>query len=217
MWIPIVLGMALFARAAVAGQTKEPADRILTAYVSASSVPLVLIAPAKRIATRLFETAGVRVRWRNGDPPDSVLRSEGAVAVRILNETPLALQPGAYGYALPYEGHHVTLFLDRLRCSDTHTSDAILAHVLVHEITHLLQGMTRHSESGIMKRRWTHGDYKEMRWRGLSFTTTDVSLIRRGMEGRMKDARAAREAQTAGLRSHNERNDPGPRRSTGRR
>jgi hypothetical protein len=32
----------------------------------------------------------------------------------------------------------------------------VLAHVLVHEITHILQGIDRHSESGVMK---SPGDY----------------------------------------------------------
>jgi hypothetical protein len=57
-----------------------------------------------------------------------------------------------------------------------------LAHVLAHEITHMLQGTDRHSDSGIMKARWNSEDYFEMLRTPLSFTEADVQLIRRGLE-----------------------------------
>ena len=57
----------------------------------------------------------------------------------------------------------------------------LLAHVLVHEITHILQGITRHSETGIMKAHWTPEDYEEMQLRPLSFTRKDIELIQIGL------------------------------------
>ena len=38
----------------------------------------------------------------------------------------------------------------------------VLANVLVHEITHILQGPCWHSDTGVMKARWTHTDYMEI-------------------------------------------------------
>lgn len=60
----------------------------------------------------------------------------------------------------------------------------LLAHVLVHEITHILQGTCRHSDTGIMKARWTHQDYMEMGQKPLSFTEKDLQLIRTGLAKR---------------------------------
>jgi len=60
----------------------------------------------------------------------------------------------------------------------------LLAHVLVHEITHILQGTCRHSDTGIMKARWTHQDYMEMGQKPLSFTEEDLQLIRTGLAKR---------------------------------
>jgi hypothetical protein len=54
--------------------------------------------------------------------------------------------------------------------------------VLVHEITHILQGVDRHSESGIMKAQWTIDDYRAMASKPLSFTPLDVKLIQRPPE-----------------------------------
>ena len=34
----------------------------------------------------------------------------------------------------------------------------LLAHVLVHEITHVLEGVDRHTGQGVMKARWTEDD-----------------------------------------------------------
>ena len=58
----------------------------------------------------------------------------------------------------------------------------ILGHVLVHEITHVLQGVDRHSEKGMMKARWTPEDYCEMEWKPLEFTPEDIILIRLGLD-----------------------------------
>jgi hypothetical protein len=58
----------------------------------------------------------------------------------------------------------------------------ILTHVLVHEITHILQRIDRHSESGVMKAAWANQDYRDMAWRPLSFTPHDIVLICLGRE-----------------------------------
>jgi hypothetical protein len=58
--------------------------------------------------------------------------------------------------------------------------------VLVHEITHVLQGIEhqRHSEDGVMKARWTADDLYQMSYRPLHFDPFDVELIRRGLANR---------------------------------
>lgn len=57
----------------------------------------------------------------------------------------------------------------------------VLAHVLVHEITHILEGIDRHSESGVMKAQWTVEDYRAMADKPLPFAAIDVDLIQRGL------------------------------------
>ena len=57
----------------------------------------------------------------------------------------------------------------------------LLAHVLAHEITHVLQGTVRHSEEGLMKARWTAEDRMSMRVKPLPFTAYDIQLIQSGM------------------------------------
>ena len=81
-----------------------------------------------------------------------------------------------------YEGVHITVFWDRVeRLSRFAPPTFVLTHVLVHEITHILQGIDRHSESGVMKARWTPEDYYAMAIKPLPFTPEDVQLIQLGL------------------------------------
>jgi hypothetical protein len=57
----------------------------------------------------------------------------------------------------------------------------LLGYVLVHEITHNLQGIARHSKTGIMKPRWTPRDYVDMGVRQLHFERIDIELIYAGL------------------------------------
>jgi hypothetical protein len=51
----------------------------------------------------------------------------------------------------------------------------VLAHVLVHEVTHILQGFPRHSESGVMKAHWDSQNFAQMTWQPLPFTDDDIA------------------------------------------
>ncbi len=68
----------------------------------------------------------------------------------------------------------------------------LLAHVMAHEITHILEGVSRHSNSGIMRALWSEDDHKMMKKHPLSFAPEDVELIRSGL--------AARNASSAGTK-----------------
>ena len=60
----------------------------------------------------------------------------------------------------------------------------VLGHVLVHEITHILQGIQRHSASGVMKAYWDREDCGQMTWKPLRFEPEDVDLIYVGLARR---------------------------------
>ena len=66
----------------------------------------------------------------------------------------------------------------------------LLAYVLVHEIAHILQGVARHSETGIMKARWTAEDYQQMWLARFTFEPRDIWLIQRGLRSRAERLQA---------------------------
>jgi hypothetical protein len=158
--------------------------------VSADTVPenerqvMVCMAPtadirlenrAKAVSSRIFAGIGVKIQWHvlSKCPTEGIL-------VTFSNETPASLLPGALAYALPYEGTHIVVFYDRVKKKPGNGS-CLLGHVIAHEVTHILQGVARHSESGVMKANWTAADYLQMTWEPLQFARQDVSLIQHGL------------------------------------
>lgn len=154
------------------------ADPVVTVYVrDNASVPLGQISRAQKLAKDMFAAIGVRIEWRLGQP--SISSPGGSIAIELVDQTPASLMPGALAYAKPYEGIHIQIFYDRIQRGPYQTER--LAHVLVHEITHILQGIVRHSDSGVMKAKWTWEDERQMLDHLLSFTEADINLIHHGL------------------------------------
>ena len=161
------------------------AERNVTIYVSNDVNTWGALYQAQERAAKMFAEAGVRLEWRTGHPSGAQPEREPAIVVSLAENTPASYQPKALAFAQVYEGVHITVFWDRVeRLSRFAPTAVVLAHVLVHEITHILQGIDRHSESGIMKSRWTPEDYRAMASKPLPFTPEDVELIQLGLARR---------------------------------
>ena len=134
---------------------------------------------AKGIASGMFAKAGVRIDWRT-DPPQPQ-QIESAIVINVVSNAPGTLRPGALASAQVFEGVHIGIFWDRVQeraGGDPLLTNKLLAHVMVHEITHLLQGQERHSVEGVMKAQWTPGDIAHMIWKPMPFEHADIELIR---------------------------------------
>jgi hypothetical protein len=55
---------------------------------------------------------------------------------------------------------------------------------MAHKITHILEGVKRHSDTGIMKATWTPDDTREMARHPMTFAAEDVNVIHQGMDAR---------------------------------
>jgi hypothetical protein len=121
---------------------------------------------------------------------------ERIITVGITSNTPRTLHPGALACAKPYaeqiKGVHIRVFFDRIEKAGAGNLVAyLLGHVLVHEITHILEGCEHHSEKGVMKKRRTAKDLYQMAYKPLPFDALDVELIRRGLANRDPAATSA--------------------------
>jgi hypothetical protein len=106
------------------------------------------------LADRIFSSIQVSVRWH--EPPGCPATKEVPIFMVMRTGTPKTYLPVALGVALPLEGNHAWVFYDRVwRSAPDSRVPALVAHVMVHEIAHLLQRTVRHSESGILKARWS--------------------------------------------------------------
>ena len=159
------------------GRGAEPVNerRIIVCMESAPGPGPAL---ARITAARVFADIDVKVTWL------SDFRGCPAEGLKIsLNEaTPGTLRPGELAYALPYEGTHIEVFYDRiLRMVGQRSAPLIMANVMVHEITHILERVARHSEQGLMKARWSNEDFRSMEHKPLEFAREDVELIYAGL------------------------------------
>ncbi|HZQ50617.1 MAG TPA: hypothetical protein VFB14_00375 [Bryobacteraceae bacterium] len=178
----VIPAALLLIGAAAAGQDGTAALPSITVRVYLrSSVPGPIIGLAKLIARDMFAQAGLRLNWwTRRQPPNP---ADQVITIDITSPTPETLHRGALAYALPYEGIHIRVFYDRLErlANGRAILPSLLAHVLVHEIAHILEGISRHSDEGVMKARWTLQDLREMARKPLPFERRDLELIHLGL------------------------------------
>jgi hypothetical protein len=174
---------AVMGTTAWAGEIPPAAERKVTVCMEIVQDRLTVYR-AQALAAKMFTAIGVAIRWRH---PGHTCPVE-AIVIDQATDTPKDYLSGALGYALPYEGTHIRIFYDRLiQFVTRERAPPILAHIMVHEIAHILQGTDRHSRGGVMKARWDREDYWRMPGNPLEFTEYDVLLIHLGI-----DQRAAR-------------------------
>ncbi len=131
----------------------------------------------------MFVRIGVRIAWHALEAcpveVDAIQRcwlSRGSTSVRNVSfEALAATQPYAWT---------VTVFLDRVKELNRNLGISVMAVVLAHEITHVLEGINRHSvtATGIMKARWDNHDNLEIGRQTLAFAQDDIELILRPAE-----------------------------------
>ncbi len=160
------------------------ADRIQVCVQPAGYVPTIVLLKAKVLTSQMLATAGVTVEWHSaGRSGCAGMQETQRVNVGFTGMTPLAQHPGALAYAEANHGSEIVVMFDRVEHATKRSSQApnVLAHVMTHEITHILQGVPRHSESGVMKARWSPNDFDLMEYHPLTFAAEDIELIQRGL------------------------------------
>jgi hypothetical protein len=161
----------------------------------------LIVGAAETLTSQMFSKVRVRLQWHG--PPVCPAAAEDPIFLTLQTRTPETQLPGAMGVALPLEGSHAWVFYDRVvrtHAGDNHVA-ALLAHAMAHEIAHLLQGTIRHSESGILKARWSGIDCARMASFPLMFTREDAILIRHGLEERRARMISSRPGGAPGNRS----------------
>jgi len=176
-----------------------PVPQHLAVYVTRQGdVSPMISNGAAKLTVKIFAKIGVDLEWHWGDPLPNALIEEQPILVTLLNDEGTGARPGVFAYATPYEGAHTTVLYQRIARAhpEPYETQVVLAYVLVHEITHLLQGIARHSDTGIMKTQWGRADVWAMRNGKLTFEPIDVGLIRDGLAARASLA-SRRETLTA--------------------
>jgi hypothetical protein len=164
-----------------AGETRRRAEGEVTVCMESGISRESALAQV--IAKKMFADIGVTVNFHRENKCPA--NQDGIIHIRLETGMLAAHFPGALAYTMPYEGVHIIVFIDRVRkLVDPNRAPNLLAHVLAHEVTHILQGINRHSERGVMKAQWDEADHRKMGWKPLAFTEEDIMLIRFGLKAR---------------------------------
>lgn len=130
------------------------------------------------LASAIFARIGLTIDWRE---LNSQASCKGSIRVRLSYDSQLiGSSAERLGSADPCE-KAIVLFPERVQEVSPYPGPYAMAHVLAHEIAHVLEGVSRHSSSGIMKARWSQEDFIAMRPPGLAFAEEDVELIYAGL------------------------------------
>jgi hypothetical protein len=146
--------------------------------------------------SKLFAGIGVAIEWHAADACPS---ASGAIRAVVSDQVPPRGDDGDLACAFPFEGTRIVIFYGRIKemAQDRHLLlSRLLAYVLAHEIAHVLQWTSQHSEAGIMKAKWSHADEIQIQLNTLRFTPSDVDLIHRGLAARIA-LKATHEPRTA--------------------
>lgn len=134
------------------------------------------VAEAREVASRMFDTIGVVLRWRMDAPP----ACGEDVRMFLADNSPRGVSANALGYAILHPPGCPSIRLLYYRIVENRKHDlqvCLLAHVMVHEITHVLEGTARHG-TGVMKASWDEADFRVMMFHPLPFAEEDIRLLR---------------------------------------
>ena len=178
---------------ALAGSVHAAGCQVTVSVHSSYSIGGSMLAQAELKTSAMFREIGVNMRWRNGAGHFNVADDlcGAPIVVQIEKSTGPEAFKNALAYATPYaeSGKCIHVFMDRIADSRKEQFTIILlAYVLAHEIAHVLEKVSRHSEEGVLKAHWGPSDYLLMRSKGLLFAPEDVELIHLGIEKRVQRA-----------------------------
>lgn len=165
---------------AFAAEQGNRPESVVPVYVRAGNESLTVLLRAEGLANKMFRAANVEIEWRNG--LGSHVARPDEVVVTLVRSGQAQFSSKALAWALPYEGTHIEVAYDRVKEAPLSVQPNLLAHVLVHEITHILQGISRHAPTGVMKAHWDGADYKAISMESLPFTAHDIALIQIGLK-----------------------------------
>jgi hypothetical protein len=203
-FITVVLLAAIGSGSIYAAEKTRTVVYVSDVYLSNRDDSSELLGPGKVVASAIFAKVGVHLHWRSGELPATLSAAgNGAIqkvfGIRTLEHAPESATADALASAriVGSSGTEITVYKDRLqRFLDNHRSLAGVAgvgagYVLAHELAHVMQGVARHSESGVLKAHWSNYDFQEMIFRRLVFTNFDVELIHRGLALQLANSASA--------------------------
>jgi hypothetical protein len=169
---------------------ETPADNV-DVYMDFDGAFWDVMGSAETLVSDTFAKVGVNIKWHAGSPPKNYRSDAGRTifSIRWAERVPATSSAGALAVARPLSPEaSITLYEESLRRFLNRyrdTQNIVFGYVVAHELAHLMQGLNRHSDSGILKAQWSYKDIYQMASGSLDFTAYDVELIHDGLNARM--------------------------------
>jgi hypothetical protein len=189
-WILFASCISLSCCPAFGQRPETPADEV-DVYIDFDSALWDVLGPGETLVSDTFSKVGVNITWHTGSPPKNYRSGAGRTvfSIRWADRVPATSNVSALAVARPYSPvASITLYEESLRRFLNHyrgTENIVFGYVVAHELAHLMQGLNRHSDSGILKAQWSYKDVYQMASGSLDFTAYDVQLIHDGLNARM--------------------------------
>ena len=194
MRVAAILLTCAIASAAGAAERTTPGGYTVIAHLTNATgvaVPASLLWDGEQAATTIFSKLHIQLIWRARRSSDA--QTEGVpcpgnapvrdLTIEIVSHAPPIVKDSALAMAMPFavSGVRIVIFFDRVEpLLEGHSASEskVLGYLLAHEIGHVLQGTTGHSDAGIMRARWTQNDFQKMGAGTLTFSHEEVERMR---------------------------------------
>ena len=214
--IPLVVSFAAgngWARNPITGDDGEQLHLTVVAHIHAP-IPEKDLATAERVASEIFQRAGVELSWvdcprtRQADQLNPACTAPLSTADIHLTWIPdliedsqmgMSVMGGAHPTPPPNRGQIAFICYARAKRLLPDPSDVeltlgqLLGHGIAHEIGHLLLGTNSHSPSGLMSARWSLKELRLAACGRLSFSRDQAVAIRGDVRARRAEQQAAAE------------------------
>ena len=185
LMLSVILGFA----ASTAQSQDHPHVTVTVRHTA--EISTALLSDAEKPAARIFEKAGVSVRWLNCLQRGSVFEDPACNEPVTPSHLVIHVLPHAYKAADPVfgvsfidagGGVFADIFMDRIRRlheESSHTSlSTMLGAVMVHELGHLLLGEHSHSSEGLMQAHWSSDQLRKIGMGNLLFDARAAAQLR---------------------------------------
>lgn len=178
-----VAGMATLSAPIWSEKAERPADVMV--YVTGDDLLLLGTEQSeiKRAVGRTFAPVGIRISWVDGKPKNiGPPAAPVVVYVQFIRRSFQYHRPGVLADATPFAPgvKTITVICERVQAI-TNSHDRvprIVAHILAHEIGHVLLATDQHDEIGLMKGTWDREEFDAMKTNSLGLTSSDLELVR---------------------------------------
>jgi hypothetical protein len=146
----------------------------------------------------MFRKIGLQIRWGHAES-SKAFQKNGQIAVLVhlvtggMQDTAGGCRSSTgFGCAYSFDtsdGAKVIVNYDRIHERIWYRPrlfHSLLAHVIAHEVTHVIEVRDYHSSAGVMKQHWTTKDLMQMENSPLEFTDEDVEFIQKGFDYRSR-------------------------------